>query len=354
LLGAFAAFEWYSYTYIDYDYDHRYLLRPPYREPKKGYIFKHYQNTYGHRICTNQEGHRDVDVDGNDQDAQIVIIGGSNIFGFRLPYEKTLAWQLESRFGVKVCNLAVIGSTSDQARIRLQRLLSSGKWPDVKLCIISFGINDASHQTYAPFLKGLTSVSFTFSYLARGVAFLNYKFTHEYVPVVPLDRFEQNIETMTSECKSRGIRTIVFPDPIPFRDQVERLKPEVTKYFESKPFFYKGWVDSCQKRHDEAKLLGWDRYYPVIPSLPHTWYLDYEAYLINRVDGFDINSLLDGRDYRNVFLTGSLPGELGMYPDHCHLDGEGWIIVSDALEERIRNIWTDAPHPQKGTPAGLY
>jgi len=320
------------------DPDMDYFFTAPYRINKASHVFENDFLTRGRIICTNRERNRSRTTQIDDYDAEILLVGASNCFGFRLSFEDTLQSKLENLTGKKVCNLSVVGYTSQTGLLRLKKNLNSGKWKNLEVAIISFGINDASYRTHSR-PKFLAGVSYIGAYTAFKFGQLRHKITNRYLPNITLPEFKKNLGKIEQLCKDYDIQPLFLTDPVAFHKEIAR-NSNVTKEFFKHTFPHTStWKDYCRQIVPVVKNLGMEKYFPIVPSLYHLEYLKYEQYLLSQTETpvIDSNCILAEYPYYKTFLRDGVTydGIRLEYIDHCHLSGFGWDVLAPAIAEKV-------------------
>jgi lysophospholipase L1-like esterase len=334
--------------------DFEYLIRAPYWRLKRSHVLGEPELTGGRSICTDRNGLR-VARPGEEApaDARVGLLGASNLFGFRLDYEKTLAGLLEQRLGEPVLNLSAIGYDSAQGLRCLEQNLERGIGRRLRVLVVSFGVNDVGHSpdwiTHG-LVNRLVWSGYARSYAAWYFVSRHYfawvrRRSREYQPRVGLEAFRRNIEGIAAVCRAAGITPLFMPDPVPYHARIRTFRPRVMSWH---PRLLSALNEG--DRHDRlyrcAVEAGLQRWFPSCDPEKVIW-LEYEAALLGRAETFDINRELErrlgGGDPRPAFLPGYVaPGVPEPYPDHTHLSGEGWRLVVGPLSRKIAGLLGEA------------
>ncbi|MBN1356078.1 hypothetical protein JXA40_07390 [bacterium] len=285
----------------------------------------------------NSERHRVRCPGLTDYDAEILLLGASNLFGYHLPYADTPQHMIERLTGHRVMNASVIGYTSQQGRLALERLLTSGRFRNLKIALVQFGINDVSHWGGRPPVPVLSLNSFSRvggSLCGKWISAAG-KRCRTYRPRVTPAEFKRNVQAILDISRRHGLRVILIPDTVACYKQLKYRDafpdPEVFPEIFSMPSVIHG----VKLELAAAKAWKVHEYFPATLWEVRVW-LEYERCLL-KLGALDINALLFDMESRSVFRPWRIQGEI--YSDKCHLNPEGWHFVSSVLACNINKLF---------------
>lgn len=334
---------WVVQQFNPYNDDELYLWSSPWWLNRPNRMLAAPATTAGQVICTDAFGHRcspDRQVP-LPRSCSIALWGASNMFGFRLPWEETLAAGIERLTGEQVVNFGVMGHTSSMGKNVIRMELEHGQWSGLKTAIVQYGINDVHHWVWEPD-RDLESRAvfilctiYPFRHLADRITNHRYAHTNSYLPRVSIEQFKLNLLDIDHQLRSHGIRPLYLPDPIPFHEQAVRNASEILQYFNNVPEYYT--YDAYDpKRLDflykHAVLKGWVDFFPSMCPDTIRW-LEYERAIkiLFPRNTIDINAILKDMDPGDVFIKGSTH-DGNQYPDFCHINEAGWQAVLTNLQ----------------------
>jgi lysophospholipase L1-like esterase len=303
-------------------------------------------------VWTNAEGHRAASsAIPPDHDAEIAFFGDSNLFGFGVSFPDSLAGRVEALLGRRVANFAVIGYTSEQIRCTMEEALASGRWPRLRVALITSGINDVCHYSladpplYFRLIQRFVAVSYISRHLVATLEALAYGDCNEYRPWVPLPAFKENIRAMARLCREQGIVPVFMPDPAPYHSALVRYAPRMPELFPpGSPYWRikdRDLLGRYDYRYDVARREGLAQWFPSVPWMEAAYWLGYEQFLLAQEHSIDVNALLApeiDEDPLALFLEGYRDAEGNLYPDCTHPNPAGWRRIAPVVARKIASL----------------